>query len=147
MTNEQMATAISRLIAAVNATYNSDDAEGLPAELWNANEAAAKAYLEWRAAEPRCNGVNCIHCAGTGVQPQHYDEETGWSDDGISCETCAGTGRLTTVEQYLKTVPADWHQDSSVKTWFPILQEEVDRLRRAEASCLEQHVNRSEDAG
>jgi hypothetical protein len=68
MTNEQMATAISRLIAAVNATYNSDDAEGLPAELWNANEAAAKAYLEWRAAEPTAEPIKALiyHIAKAG---------------------------------------------------------------------------------
>jgi len=73
-------------------------------------------------------GIVCVHCQGKRFAPQHYDERTGWSDEHVPCATCQGTGRIYTVEQYLKTLPADWHQDSSLETWFPLLSEELKRL-------------------
>lgn len=92
--------------------------------------------------EPRAEGgIKCIHCNGKGTETQHYDEEQGgWSDPDVPCQTCMGTGLIRTVEQYLKTLPANWHEDSSVQTWFPILNEEVERLRRAEQSSSEEFV-------
>ena len=76
-------------------------------------------------------GIECVHCEGKGVETQHYDPERGgWSDQDKPCETCGGSGRIITVEQYLKTVPANWHEDSSIQTWFPLLNEEMERLRR-----------------
>jgi len=49
--------------------------------------------------------------------------------DEIYAQRCNGSGRITTVEQYLKTLPANWHEDSSLATWFPITAEEIKRLR------------------
>ena len=80
------------------------------------------------SARPRPTGIICVHCQGKGFEPQHYDEKTGWSDERAPCATCQGTGRIYTVEQYLKTLPADWHRDSSLATWFPLLTEEIKRL-------------------
>ena len=76
----------------------------------------------------KTTGIVCVHCQGKRFAPQHYDERTGWSDEHVPCATCQGTGRIYTVEQYLKTLPADWHQDSSLETWFPLLAEEIKRL-------------------
>ncbi|MHB1826669.1 MAG: hypothetical protein ACYCV6_03110 [Steroidobacteraceae bacterium] len=73
-------------------------------------------------------GIVCVHCQGKRFDPQHYDERSGWSDEHAPCATCQGTGRIYTVEQYLKTLPADWHQDSRLETWFPLLSEELKRL-------------------
>ncbi|MGC8519782.1 MAG: hypothetical protein ACP5P4_14865, partial [Steroidobacteraceae bacterium] len=79
------------------------------------------------------SGIICVHCQGKGVEPQHYDEAKGWSDPDTPCASCLGTGRIHTVEQYLKTLPADWHQDSSLATWFPITAEELERFKRENA--------------
>jgi hypothetical protein len=70
----------------------------------------------------------CAHCNGSGKEAQVYDEQTGWSDEK-ACDTCNGSGRITTVEQYLKTLPANWHEDSGLATWFPLVAEEIERLR------------------
>lgn len=102
-----------------------------------------KKWPAWRRTpETPVGGIACVHCNGKGTKLQVFDAELfdGWSPEGEPCETCNGAGRITTVEQYLKTLPADWHQDSSVQTWFPILNEEVERLRRAEKNCMEHHV-------
>lgn len=77
---------------------------------------------------PPPTGIVCVHCEGKGVEPQHYDETKGWSDPNTPCGTCQGAGRIYTVEQYLKTLPADWHQDSSLERWFPLLPKEIKRL-------------------
>ncbi len=77
---------------------------------------------------PDRTGVPCPHCNATGKETQVYDEATGWSAER-PCETCQGAGRLYTVEQYLKTLAANWHKDSSLETWFPITAEELRRLR------------------
>lgn len=82
---------------------------------------------------PRPPGILCVHCEGKGVEPQHYDEGTGWSDPNNACATCQGTGRIYTVEQYLKTLPADWHQDGSLERWFPLTAEELARLKHENA--------------
>ena len=81
--------------------------------------------------EPKPNaGVKCSHCNGKGVPDQIYDERRGgWSAPDIPCETCYGKGRIYTVEQYLKTLPADWHEDSSLQTWFPLTSEEREANR------------------
>jgi len=83
-------------------------------------------------------GVKCIHCNGKGVTDQIYDEQRGgWSAPNIPCQTCGGSGRIRTVEQYLKTLPANWHVDSSLETWFPITAEELERLRSvASHACV-----------
>ena len=78
-------------------------------------------------------GIVCVHCGGKGVEPQHYGAATGWSDPKVPCGTCQGTRRIYTVEQYLKTLPADWHQDSSLDRWFPLTAEELERLKRENA--------------
>ena len=83
--------------------------------------------------KPPATGIACVHCQGEGVEPQHYDEATGWSDWNTPCATCQGAGRIYTVEQYLKTMPADWHQDASLERWFPLTAEELDRLKRENA--------------
>lgn len=80
------------------------------------------------SATARPTGIVCVHCQGKRFEPQHYDERTGWSDAHVPCATCQGTGRIYTVEQYLKTLPADWHQNSSLATWFPLLAEELKQL-------------------
>ncbi len=85
------------------------------------------------SARSRPTGIICVNCGGKGVEPQHYDERTGWSDEHVPCATCQGTGRIYTVEQYLKTLPADWHQDSSLATWFPLTAEELERLKHENA--------------
>lgn len=85
------------------------------------------------SSPPRATGIVCAHCEGKGVEPQHYDEKIGWSDPNTPCATCEGTGRICTVEQYLKTLPADWHQDGSLERWFPLTAEELDRLKRENA--------------
>jgi hypothetical protein len=116
-------------------------------ECWNPSdddEAAFQRIVDVMNAHD-APGVHCVHCNGKGVETQHYDEETGWSDPDVPCATCCGSGRIRTVEQYLKTVPANWHEDSSVRTWFPLLDEEVARLRRAEASCNEHHAEIRQD--
>lgn len=81
------------------------------------------------AVEPKPNaGVKCTHCNGKGKTPQVYDERRGgWSDPDVPCETCDGSGRIRTVEQYLKTLPANWHEDSSLQTWFPLTAEQQER--------------------
>lgn len=78
-------------------------------------------------------GVKCTHCNGKGYNEPIYDEQDGWIDE-TPCETCNGSGRITTVEQYLKTLPANWHEDSSLETWFPITAEELKRLKDERAS-------------
>lgn len=58
-------------------------------------------------------------------------------DDPHECLECLGTGyEFPTVLsvgkcQYLRldTLPANWHEDSSLKTWFPISFEELERLK------------------
>lgn len=75
-------------------------------------------------------GIKCTHCNGMGCTEQHYDEENGWSDNE-DCTTCGATGRIRTVEQYLKTLPANWHEDSSLETWFPLSAEEHARYKQA----------------
>jgi hypothetical protein len=80
------------------------------------------------SATARPTGIVCVHCQVKRFEPQHYDEQTGWSDERAPCATCQGAGRIYTVEQYLKTLPADWHRDSSLATWFPLLSEEIERL-------------------
>lgn len=75
-------------------------------------------------------GIKCTHCNGIGCTAQHYDEEHGWSDNE-DCATCGATGRIRTVEQYLKTLPANWHEDSSLETWFPLSAEENARYKQA----------------
>lgn len=74
------------------------------------------------------DGIKCTDCNGSGKETQVYDEQSGWSNQR-PCETCGGSGRITTVEQYLKTLPANWHEDSSLETWFPITAEELARLK------------------
>lgn len=76
-------------------------------------------------------GIPCVHCRETGDEQQVYDSETGWSDEK-PCDTCGGTGRIRTVEQYLKTLPADWHKDSSLGTWFPLTSKHYNRLCNSE---------------
>jgi len=83
-----------------------------------------------RPAERKATGIVCVHCQGKGVEPQHYDEKTGWSDARTPCATCQGAGRIYTVEQYLNTLPADWHSDNSLSTWFPLSAEALERLKR-----------------
>ncbi len=90
-------------------------------------------------------GIPCVHCRGTGVKEQHYDEHSGWSEPDQPCETCKGSKRIRTVEQYLKTLPADFHQDSSLKTWFPLLAEELERLR-AENALFKQAQSGTEES-
>lgn len=80
------------------------------------------------SATARPTGIVCVHCQVKRFEPQHYDEQTGWSDERAPCATCQGAGRIYTVEQYLKTLPADWHRDSSLATWFPLLAEELKQL-------------------
>lgn len=82
---------------------------------------------------PSPNGILCVHCQGKGLEPQHYDETAGWSDPNATCPTCEGTGRIYTVEQYLSTLPVDWHQDSSLERWFPLTAEELEGLKRENA--------------
>jgi hypothetical protein len=159
---ERLRTALQRLLTAYEALSDARGCVGDPPD----PEAAAAREALGDAVEPRAdhvcgtpdamcdtecmerayrplpvtNGIKCTHCNGKGVETQHYDEEQGgWSDPDVPCATCEGTGRIRTVEQYLKTVPADWHQDSSVQTWFPLLEEEIARLRRAEESCMRHH--------
>lgn len=86
------------------------------------------------APEPGVSGVKCTHCNGSGEELQYYDEETGWSEEK-QCATCKGTGSITSVEQYLKTVPANWHEDSSLQTWFP-LTEHLLRQQREQIDSL-----------
>lgn len=87
--------------------------------------AGVKVTVLGEAAEPRA-GLKCYHCNGAG-KFQIYDHITGY--DERSCDTCEGIGRITTIEQYLKTVPANWHENSSLETWFPITAEELKRLK------------------
>lgn len=82
---------------------------------------------------PPPTGIVCVHCSGKGFEPQDYDESTGWSDLNTPCATCQGAKRIYTVEQYLKTLPADWHQDGSLERWFPLTAEELARLKRENA--------------
>lgn len=86
-----------------------------------------------RASVEPSAGVKCTHCNGKGYNEPIYDEQDGWIDE-TPCETCNGSGRITTVEQYLKTLPANWHEDSSLETWFPITAEELKRLKDERAS-------------
>lgn len=94
--------------------------------------AAAVRKLNGLSDEPSA-GVKCTHCNGKGYNEPIYDEQDGWIDE-TPCETCNGSGRITTVEQYLKTLPANWHEDSSLETWFPITAEELKRLKDERAS-------------
>ncbi len=77
-------------------------------------------------------GIPCVHCQGQGRRDPVYEEPTGWSPPR-RCDTCGGSGRITTVEQYLKTLPADFHQDSSLERWFPLTAEELARLKAENA--------------
>src|SRR5690606_22618691 len=52
---------------------------------------------------------------------------------------------ITTVEQYLKTLPANWHEDSSLETWFPITAEELKRLKDARATVPPTSVRASNE--
>lgn len=90
---------------------------------------------------PACTagaGVRCPHCSGSGTaqvccQVLDTDEEGAQCCQHFTegaCETCYGVGRLFTVEQYLKTLPADWNSDSSLERWFPLSAEELLRLHR-----------------
>lgn len=81
------------------------------------------------APETNSCGVKCAHCDGRGHFESFYNQERGWQDEG-PCITCGGSGRILTVEQYLKTLPANWHEDSSLHTWFPLTAEAHDRYKR-----------------
>lgn len=105
------------------------DAARMEVNAWEAMELSRK----MRAADEPSAGVKCTHCNGKGYNEPIYDEQDGWTDE-TPCETCNGSGRITTVEQYLKTLPANWHEDSSLETWFPITAEELKRLKDERAA-------------
>lgn len=112
-----------RLRAALRAIADSDECPELPAM-------AAEALRGSHEPEGRHPGITCIHCQGTGRREDPIDRGNGnvAYEEG-PCDTCDGTGRIRTVGQYLKTLPADWHQDSSLETWFPLTANELGRLR------------------
>lgn len=105
--------------------------EFCPGEM-SAEQRAEYAKAQQPTHEP-CEGVKCVHCNGSGEETQHYDEQNGWSEEK-PCDTCKGSGRITTVDQYLKTVKANWHEDSSLETWFPITAQELKCLQDERAS-------------
>lgn len=89
--------------------------------------------------EPEVAGVKCVHCNGSGEETQVYDEQNGWSEEK-PCDTCKGTGRITTVDQYLKTLPANWHENSSLETWFPCTAAELERFRASQPPAVVQDM-------
>jgi hypothetical protein len=42
----------------------------------------------------------------------------------------ARIGLTAALTEYIKSLPADWHADSSLETWFPLTSEELTRLRQ-----------------
>lgn len=63
----------------------------------------------------------------------YVNEPTERPDGSLMYE--ADAGRFHCQHKYIlaETMPADWHEDSSLKTWFPITSEEIEKLRAATA--------------
>lgn len=96
--------------------------------------------LSHRAAhEPRA-ARKCTHCNGTGLGQVCCGE----LDDGRccmqpvidACGTCGGDKTISTIDQYIATLPADWHEDSSLEKWFPLTAQEL-KLQRDRIIDLE----------
>ena len=91
-------------------------------------------YGDRGSVEPE--GRKCTHCNGSGetqaccgqVVDDHGPVCCG-NPDVVDCQTCGGAGNIHTIEQYIKTLPADWHADSSLAKWFPLTAGELDFLR------------------
>jgi hypothetical protein len=91
----------------------------------------------------------CVHCNGNGVgqvccgQPvEDHGEVCCGNPDVDVCETCYGEGTITTIDQYVKTLPADWHKDSSLERWFPLTAQEL-KLQRDRIIDLESRATAS----
>jgi len=93
----------------------------------------ARLYL---ASEIETGALPCPHCKGTGKsEPYWMTDVERWSEE-CQCATCDGGGKLITAVQYLRTVPANWHEDSSLEKWFPLTAEELCRLKRNGAEAI-----------
>lgn len=92
--------------------------------------------------------LKCVHCNGTGQSidccgcPDVDGEGRQYCcgrPEPSDCTTCGTTGKITTLSQYLKTLKANWHEDSSLETWFPITAQEL-KLQKERIVQLEAEV-------
>lgn len=63
----------------------------------------------------------------------HADDCWSWGPGHYKC----AVRKIECLEQYLKTLPANWHEDSGLATWFPITAEEIECLRTENARLRE----------
>lgn len=114
--------------------------DALTLELENTNANLVKAI---RASNEPPAARKCVHCNGKGSAPvccgqpvEDHGEVCCGNPDVDVCETCYGEGTITTIDQYIKTLPADWHKDSSLERWFPLTAQEL-KLQRDRIIDLE----------
>jgi hypothetical protein len=54
------------------------------------------------------------------------------------CPWCAATKEeIKEMAQKLLSLPADWKEDSSLETWFPLTAEELKRTKEERATLIE----------
>lgn len=92
-----------------------------------------------KSAAPRA--FRCTAC-GAAVLAIHVVNGTGHvrigeDDDGqVYQEPCGPVEPTTlTVEEYIAMLPADWFTDSSLRTWFPLVAEELEHLQQKVAQA------------